>query len=101
MDTINVAILKDGKAISCLVFGASAPDSEIQSFAELVGGTSFQKLEFNEYVANETILVNEKPFSKWVWNDESRSWLAPSQMPADGDWEWNDTLGQWTEIITP
>jgi hypothetical protein len=78
MDTINVAILKNGTVINCLVFGTHQDDAEIQTFAEIVGGDSFQKLEFNQIVVDGAVVTLEKPSADSVWSTAVGNWVSPT-----------------------
>ena len=77
---MKVAILKNNEPINCLVFRSEAPDSELQEFAELVGGDSFQKLEYNQFVINQEIVTKEKPFDDWTWSEELQNWDPPEEL---------------------
>ena len=81
MDTIDVAILKNNKVISCLVFSKNATDLEIQSFVENLSGDSFQRLESKQHIVGESILEKEAPGNDWVWNEEQRKWDPPASLP--------------------
>lgn len=43
--------------------------------------------------------IPPKPFSKWVLNEQTCLWDAPTQMPNDGKkYRWDDELGNWVEV---
>lgn len=85
MDTINVAILKNGSVISSLVFGPQNTDEEIQQFAEIAGGDSFLKLEYNQVVVDNTIVTLEQPSPDWTWSEEIKNWVSPPQETTEND----------------
>ena len=43
--------------------------------------------------------IPPKPYSKWVLNEQTCLWDAPTQMPNDGKkYRWDDEIGNWVEI---
>lgn len=43
--------------------------------------------------------IPPKPYSKWVLNEDSCLWEAPTQYPNDGlHYMWNDDAGQWEQV---
>lgn len=44
--------------------------------------------------------IHPKPFSSWILNEETCKWVAPTNMPVDGNfYQWNETTLTWDEII--
>lgn len=43
--------------------------------------------------------IPPKPFESWVLDEETCTWQAPTPMPTEGRWYWNEDLGIWVEII--
>ena len=72
--------MKNGTVIECLVFGQQNEDAEIQTFAEMLGGDSFQKLEFNQVVSGGAVITLEKPTPDSVWEDENKAWSIPAAV---------------------
>jgi hypothetical protein len=48
--------------------------------------------------------IAPQPFPSWIWNESSRSWLAPSSKPEINDpevvpvYEWDELTLSWVEI---
>lgn len=43
--------------------------------------------------------IPPKPYSKWVFNEETLAWDPPIPCPVNGKiYIWNDDLGQWVEL---
>ena len=47
------------------------------------------------YTYDETLdaFLPPKPFSSWVLDESSFSWVAPVPYPVDGDYEWDEVSG--------
>ncbi len=51
------------------------------------------------YDAGRDAFIPPKPFSKWVLNEQTCLWDAPTQMPNDGKrYSWDDNAGNWVEV---
>jgi hypothetical protein len=51
------------------------------------------------YDAGRDAFIPPKPFSKWVLNETTCLWDAPTQMPNDGKrYSWDDAAGNWVEV---
>jgi hypothetical protein len=100
MDTIRVAVEKESKPFSTLIFSDQASDQEILEIIAHIDGTDFKKLSFNEYVSNEgEYVLIEQPFSSWTWNENIFSWVAPKDKPeTPGDYVWNESEQNWENI---
>ena len=66
------------------------------------GGTPLRKnyagIGFT-YDAGRDAFIPPKPFSKWVLNETTCWWDAPTQMPNDGKkYRWDDGAGNWVEV---
>jgi hypothetical protein len=66
------------------------------------GGTPLRKnyagIGFT-YDRTKDAFIPPKPYSKWVLNDTTCLWDAPTQMPNDGKrYDWDDTAGNWVEV---
>ena len=46
--------------------------------------------------------IPPKPFSKWILNEDTAQWEAPTPMPEgnEGDrYTWNDNKGEWELLV--
>jgi hypothetical protein len=51
------------------------------------------------YDAGRDAFIPPKPFSKWVLNEQTCLWDAPTQMPNDGlKYMWDDAVGNWEQV---
>jgi hypothetical protein len=51
------------------------------------------------YDAGRDAFIPPKPYSKWVLNEQTCLWDAPTQMPNDGKrYSWDDNAGNWVEV---
>jgi hypothetical protein len=51
------------------------------------------------YDAGRDAFIPPKPYSKWVLNETTCLWDAPTQMPNDGKmYRWDDAAGNWVEV---
>ena len=68
----------------------------------LNGGTPLRKNYAGigyTYDAGRDAFIAPKPFSKWVLNEDTCAWQAPTQMPNDGkQYRWDDDAGNWVEV---
>ena len=52
------------------------------------------------YDPERDAFIAPKPFSKWVLNEETCKWEAPTPYPTDDkSYVWNDNRGEWEEVI--
>ena len=52
------------------------------------------------YDQERDAFIAPKPFSKWVLNEETCRWEAPTPYPTDNKiYVWNDNQGEWEELI--
>ena len=66
------------------------------------GGTPLRKnyagIGFT-YDAGRDAFIPPRPFSKWVLNEQTCLWDAPTQMPnGDNQYLWDDAVGNWVEV---
>lgn len=66
------------------------------------GGTPLRKnyagIGFT-YDRDRDAFIPPKPYSKWVLNEQSCLWEAPTQYPNDGGrYTWDDDAGNWVLI---
>lgn len=51
------------------------------------------------YDAGRDAFIPPKPYSKWVLNETTCLWDAPTQYPNDGKlYTWDDDAGNWVEV---
>ena len=51
------------------------------------------------YDADNDVVMGPKPYSKWVLDESTWSWKAPTDMPDDDkSYTWNDNKGEWEEV---
>jgi len=51
------------------------------------------------YDAGRDAFIPPKPYSKWVLNEQTCLWDAPTQMPDDNkDYTWDDNSNIWVEV---
>jgi hypothetical protein len=51
------------------------------------------------YDAGRDAFIPPKPFSKWVLNEQTCLWDAPTQPPNDGQiYVWDDAAGNWVVV---
>ena len=56
------------------------------------------------YTYDESLdaFIAPKPFSKWVLNEDTCQWEAPTPMPEGAENEryvWNDNKGEWEVVV--
>jgi hypothetical protein len=51
------------------------------------------------YDPERDAFIAPKPFTKWVLNEETCIWEAPTPYPTDDkSYVWNDNRGEWEEL---
>lgn len=43
--------------------------------------------------------IPPQPYSSWILNTEICNWESPIPIPEGMDWQWNEELQQWDQII--
>mgnify|MGYP000900337335 CR=1 FL=1 len=89
-------------------FVDSSPGTWIQTSynthggVHITGGTPLRKNYAGigyTYDAGRDAFIPPKPYSKWVLNEQTCLWDAPTQMPNDGKrYSWDDNAGNWVEV---
>jgi hypothetical protein len=52
------------------------------------------------YDQERDAFIAPKPFSKWVLNEDTCQWEAPTPYPTDDKmYVWNNNRGEWEELI--
>ena len=72
-----------------------------QGGVHLNGGTPLRKnyagIGFT-YDREKDAFIPPKPFESWVLNEESCLWEAPTPMPEDGSYVWDEPTLSWKPI---
>ncbi len=50
------------------------------------------------YDAVNDVFISPKPFASWSL-DSNFDWQAPTPMPTEGRWNWNEETLTWIEIV--
>ena len=50
------------------------------------------------YDETRDAFIAPKPFDSWILDEETCRWEAPVEKP-EGNYYWNEELGNWSEII--
>jgi hypothetical protein len=51
------------------------------------------------YDPERDAFIAPKPFTKWILNEETCRWEAPTPYPTDNKiYVWNDNQGEWEEL---
>lgn len=51
------------------------------------------------YDRERDAFIPPKPYSRWVLDEQTCLWVAPTQYPEDGKvYRWDDTAGNWVEV---
>lgn len=51
-----------------------------------------------QYDEARDAFIPPKPYDSWVLNEDTCLWDAPTPMPAEGDWTWDEQAGDWVEV---
>jgi hypothetical protein len=51
------------------------------------------------YDLGRDAFIAPKPFQSWVLDEKVCQWVAPTPMPLEGSFYWNEDLAQWSPII--
>jgi len=108
-NVVTQVIVVDNKDTSD-VFGVEKEHIGAAFCEKLLGGrwvrTSYNSNFRKRYAGigmthNEELdaFIGPKPFASWVLNNETADWEAPTPMPAEGRWEWDEGTTSWKEIV--
>ena len=50
------------------------------------------------YDADRDAFYSSQPFPSWILNEDSCIWEAPTPMPEDGRYYWDEDTTSWVEI---
>ena len=111
----HFAKVLDGKVIQVIVaepeffetFVDSSPGAWIQTSyntygnAHKLGGTplrgNYAGLDFT-YDAKNDVFYAPQPFKSWILNTATWIWEAPTPMPIDGLYKWDEPTLSWTKV---
>ena len=52
------------------------------------------------YDEDRDAFIPNKPYSKWILNEDTCNWESPVEYPSDGKiYIWNDNKGEWEELV--
>lgn len=83
------------------------------AFLERILGGRWVKTSYNHNIrkrfAGKGMIYNEeidafigpKPYPSWTLNSQTAEWEAPTPMPQEGAWEWNEATTNWVEVQQP
>lgn len=72
-----------------------------QGGEHLYGGEPFRgNYAGTGYTYDELLdgFIPPTPYESWVLNEQTFLWEAPIPYPVDGDWEWDEQAGNWSEV---
>jgi hypothetical protein len=53
------------------------------------------------YDSTADAFYNPQPYPSWTLSTTSYTWEAPTPMPIDGTYVWNETTTSWTKVDLP
>jgi len=67
-----------------------------------LGGTPLRKnfagIGFT-YDREKDAFIPPQPFASWTRNETTCLWEAPVPMPEEGQYIWNESITNWTEVV--
>ena len=51
------------------------------------------------YDATRDAFIPPQPFASWTLNETTCLWEAPVSMPEEGQYIWNESITNWTEVV--
>jgi len=51
------------------------------------------------YDAKRDAFIAPRPFDSWILDEKTCKWEAPTPMPENGAFYWNEDLEKWSEIV--
>lgn len=43
--------------------------------------------------------IPPKPFASWLLDEDACLWQAPTPMPTEGNWRWDEATTSWVEVL--
>jgi hypothetical protein len=71
--------------------------------SHVLGGTPFRgNYAGIGYLYDETndVFIPPKPYPSWILDTNIWNWKAPTDIPTDGLYEWNEEKKEWIKIET-
>lgn len=50
------------------------------------------------YDSDKDAFIAPKPYESWVLNEDTCCWQAPTPMPTEGMWRWDEDSISWIEV---
>jgi hypothetical protein len=91
------------------VNGDESEQAGIDFLTDLHGHTSWKQTSYNgsfrknyaaigmSYDASRNAFIPTKPFPSWSLNESTCTWQAPTSMPTEGTWIWDEDNQVWVE----
>jgi hypothetical protein len=91
------------------VNGDESEQAGIDFLTNLHGHTSWKQTSYNAssrknyaaigmlYDASRNAFIPQKPFTSWTLNEDTCQWQAPTLMPTEGTWIWDEDNQVWVE----
>jgi hypothetical protein len=51
------------------------------------------------YDREKDAFIPPQPFASWTLNETTCLWEAPVAMPEEGQYIWNESITNWTEVV--
>jgi hypothetical protein len=51
------------------------------------------------YNADIDAFVPPQPYASWTLNNDTAQWEAPTPMPEEGMWSWDEETTSWVEMV--
>ena len=51
------------------------------------------------YDREKDAFIPPQPFASWTLNETTCLWEAPVPMPEEGQYIWNESITNWTEVV--
>jgi len=90
--------------------GVESEQAGIDFLSDLHGHTLWKQTSYNasirknyasigmSYDASRNAFIPQKPFASWTLNEGTCTWQAPTQMPSEGIWLWDEATTSWIEV---
>lgn len=51
------------------------------------------------YNAEIDAFIPPQPYASWTLNNDTAQWEAPTPMPTEGRWTWDEETVSWKEVV--
>jgi hypothetical protein len=91
--------------------GVESEQAGIDFLSDLHGHTLWKQTSYNasirknyaaigmSYDAFRNAFIPQKPFASWILNEDTCTWEAPTPMPTEGVWFWDEATTSWVERV--